>query len=231
MKILNDITDCKTCVYRFLLFDGLGDAEYAKLNHKRLEYKFTKGELIRKEGDKVNSFLYVRNGLVKLFKTDNNGKDHILSINKPGDFINLLTIFSDSNYSFSITALEDTFICEVELDVLKELVLNNGNFALKILNRMSKIADSIIESSYEIHKKQMKGRVAYILAFLATKIYHSNTIKLPITRREIGQLISMTTENVIRTLSEFRKDEIISIDNKTITILDFDRLQNIDKTG
>ena len=143
----------------------------------------------------------------------------------------MLTIFSDSNYAFSITALEDTFICEVELEVLKELILNNGNFALKILNRMSKIADSIIENSYEIHKKQMKGRVAFILVFLATKIYRNNTIKLPITRREIGQLISLTTENVIRTLSEFRKDEIISIDNKTITILDFDRLQNIDKTG
>ncbi|HEY9114190.1 MAG TPA: Crp/Fnr family transcriptional regulator [Bacteroidales bacterium] len=231
MKVINDISDCKSCVYRFLLFDGLSEAEYAKVNHKRLEYKFTKGELIRKEGDEVNSFLYVRSGLVKLFKTDSNGKDHIISINKPGDFINLLTIFSDSAYAFSITALEDTYICEVELEVLKELILTNGNFALKILNRMSKIADSIIENSYEIHKKQMKGRVAYILVFLAKNIYRSNTLKLPITRREIGQLISMTTENVIRTLSEFRKDEIISIDNKTITILDFDRLQNIDKTG
>lgn len=231
MKKINIIPDCKSCVYRFLLFDGLSEAEYTKVNHKRIEYKFTKGELIRREGDEVNSFLYVRSGLVKLFKTDSNGKDHIISINKPGDFINLLTIFSDSNYVFSICALEDTYICEVELDILKELLLTNGNFALKILNRMSKIAGSIIENSYEIRKKQMKGRVAYILVFLATHIYRSNILKLPITRREIGQLISMTTENVIRTLSEFRKDEIISIDNKTITILDFERLQNIDKTG
>jgi CRP/FNR family transcriptional regulator len=231
MKVINDIENCKSCVYRFLLFDGLSDTEYAKINHRRIEYEFTKGELIRKEGDEVNSFLYVRSGLVKLFKTDSSGKDHIISINKPGDFINLLTIFSNSAYAFSIAALEETYICEVDLKVLKELILTNGNFALKILNRMSKIADSIIENSYEIHKKQMKGRVAYILTFLATKIYHSNTVKLPITRREIGQLISMTTENVIRTLSEFRKDEIISIDNKTISILDFDRLQNIDKIG
>ena len=231
MKVIKEISDCKSCIYRFLLFDGLSEAEYAKVNHKRIEYKYTKSELIRKEGDSVNSFLYVRSGLVKLFKTDNNGKDHIISINKPGDFINLLTVFSDTAYTFSICALEDTFICEVELDVLKELISTNGNFALKILNRMSKIADAIIDNSYEIHKKQMKGRVAYILVFLANKIYHNNTFKLPITRREIGQLISLTTENVIRTLSEFRKDEIIAIDNKTITILDFERLQNIDKTG
>ena len=231
MKVINDIKDCKSCVYRFLLFDGLSEAEYEKVNHKRIEYKYSKSESIRKEGEEITSFLYIRSGLVKLFKTDGNGKDHIISINKPGDFINLLTVFSDSYYAFSITALEETYICEVELDVLKELILTNGNFALKMLNRMSKIADSIIENSYEIHKKQMKGRVAYILTLLATKIYHNNTIKLPITRREIGQLISMTTENVIRTLSEFRKDEIISIENKVITILDFDRLQNIDKTG
>jgi CRP/FNR family transcriptional regulator len=231
MKVISDIEDCKSCIYRFLLFDGLSDVEYAKVNHRRIEYKFAKGELIRKEGHVVNSFLYVRSGLVKLFKTDSSGKDHIISINKPGDFINLLTIFSNTTYAFSITALEDTYICEVDLDVLKELILTNGSFALKILNRMSKIADSIIENSYEIHKKQMKGRVAYILTLLATKIYHSNTVKLPITRREIGQLISLTTENVIRTLSEFKKDQIIDIDNKTITILQFDRLVAIDKAG
>lgn len=231
MKVINDISNCKTCAYRFLLFDSLNDEEYDKVNQKRREYKFDRGELIRKEGVLTDTFLYVKNGLVKLFKTDINGKEHIISINKPGDFINLLTIFSNAANSFSITALEDTLVCEIELSLLKELVLTKGDFAMSILNRMSKISDSIIENSYEIHKKQMKGRVAYILVFLSTKIYRNNTFKLPITRREIGQLISMTTENVIRTLSEFRKDEIISIDNKTITILDFERLQNIDKTG
>lgn len=231
MKISNNIIDCKSCIYRYLLFNELNDTEYETVNNARTEYIFKRGEVIRHEGDTIHSFLYLRKGLVKLYKTDKNGKDQILSINKPGDFINLLSIFSNSYYKFSISALEETLVCEVELPALTAVIKDNSEFALRILNRISKISDEIIENRFDINQKQIKGRVAHILLFLSDHIYHKPTFRMPITRREIGELISMTTENTIRTISEFKKDGIISFDGKVITINDFDRLKNITKTG
>ncbi len=231
MKISNNIKDCKSCIYRNLLYDKLNDTEYEQVNNARTEYIFKRGEVIRREGDRINSFLYLRKGLVKLYKTDHLGKDHILSINRPSDFINLLSIFSNSEYKYSISALEETHVCEVELPVLKHLVETNGDFATKILNRISRISDEVIENGFEINQKQVKGRIAHILIFLADKIYGNHTFRMPITRREVGELISMTTENTIRTFSEFRKDGIISMDGKTISILDYDRLINVCRTG
>ncbi len=231
MKTINDIIDCKNCVYRNLLYDKLSDEEYGQVNNARTEYVFKRGEVIRREGEAINSFLYLRKGLVKLYKTDHQGKDHIISVNKPGDFINLLSIFSNSNYKYSISALEETHVCEVELSVLKSLVSTNGAFALKVLNRISHISDEVIENNFEINKKQVKGRIAHILLLLADKIYHNHTFRMPITRREVGELISMTTENTIRTFSEFRKDGIISMEGKVITILDHERLENVCRTG
>ncbi|MCF6170033.1 MAG: Crp/Fnr family transcriptional regulator [Bacteroidales bacterium] len=231
MKTSNDIINCRSCIYRNLLYDKLNDKEYGQVNSARTEYIYQRGELIKQEGDKIKSFLYLRVGLVKLFKTDHFGKDHILSINKPGDFISLLSIFSNSTYKYSISALEETHVCEVALPVLKNLVASNGAFALKVLNRMSHISDTIIENSFRINQKQVKGRIAHILLFLADKIYHGHTFRMPITRREVGELISMTTENTIRTLSEFKKDGIISMDGKTISILDYGRLVKVSKSG
>jgi len=209
----------------------LDEGEYERVNKARTEYIFRRGEVIRQEGDQIRSFLYLRKGLVKLFKTDKNGKDQILSINKPGDFINLLSIFSNSTYKYSIAALEETFVCDVELPALMEIIKKNSRFALRILNRISKISDEIIENRFEINQKQVKGRVAHILLFLSENIYRKESFRMPITRREIGELISMTTENTIRTISEFKKDGIISFNAKTITILDYDRLRTITKTG
>jgi CRP/FNR family transcriptional regulator len=77
----------------------------------------------------------------------------------------------------------------------------------------------------------VKGRVAHILIFLSNKIYKKKSFRMPITRREVGELISMTTENTIRTFSEFKKDGIISIEGKVVTIQDYDRLLNVSKTG
>lgn len=231
MKTSNEIPACKSCFYRTLLYGNLNQEEYELVNAARTEYIFRRGEVLYHEGDPINSFMYVREGLVKLYKTNAYGKDQILSINKPGDFINLLTIFSNDTYKYSISALEETRVCSVELHIIKQLVSQNTAFSLRLLNRISYISDEVIQNHFEINQKQVKGRVAYFLLFLADHIYKAHAFRMPVTRREVGELISMTTENTIRTLSEFRKDGIISMDGKTITILDYDRLVNVGKTG
>jgi hypothetical protein len=43
--------------------------------------------------------------------------------------------------------------------------------------------------------------------------------------------VGMTTENVIRTLSEFRKDGILKIYGKTIQIVQIDTLKSIAEFG
>jgi CRP-like cAMP-binding protein len=231
MKISKEIESCNFCIYKKLLFDPLNDSEYQEINNSRTEFVYKRGDIIRQEGEPINSFLYLRSGLIKLYKTDKNGKDHILSINKPGDFISLLSIFSNSVYKYSITAIEETKVCEVGLPALQKVIASNSKFALRVLNRISRVSDDIIESQFEIRKRQVKGRIAYFLLFLTDRIYRSHEFRLPITRREIGELISMTTENTIRTLSEFRKDGIISMEGKTLKILDYGRIEGISKTG
>ena len=44
------------------------------------------------------------------------------------------------------------------------------------------------------------------------------------TRNEIGNYLGLTIETISRLLSRFQKDNIIKVDGKLITILDFDRL-------
>jgi len=231
MKTIKEIESCNSCIYRKLLFDSLTDIEYHLVNNSRTEYVYKRGEIIRAEGDEINSFLYLRSGLIKLYKTDNNGKEHILSINKPGDFINLLSIFSNAEYKYSIVAIEETKVCDISLASLKKVIESNSSFALRILQRISHISDDVIDGQFEMSQRQVKGRIAYFLIFLVNKIYHTYEFRMPITRREIGELISMTTENTIRTLSEFRKDGIIAMEGKTMKIIDYKRLEGISNTG
>ena len=231
MKTINEIDSCNLCIYRKLLFESLTDTEYQFVNKSRKEYIYNRGEVICSEGKPIVSFIYLRSGLIKLYKTDKNGKERILSINKPGDFINLLSVFSNSEYKYSIAAIEETKVCDIELPALERVIKSNSTFTLRVLNRMSRISDDIIDGQFEISQRQVKGRIAYFLLFLANNIYHSHEFRMPITRREIGELISMTTENTIRTLSEFRKDGIISMDGKVVKIIDFKRLEGISHTG
>ena len=69
MEIARTIQDCKNCVFRNLLFDSLNKKDYELINNSRIEKFYQNGENIKREGDKFTSFLYLRTGLIKLYKT------------------------------------------------------------------------------------------------------------------------------------------------------------------
>ena len=54
---------------------------------------------------------------------------------------------------------------------------------------------------------------------------------LPVSRKEIADYIGMSTANVIRTLSDFKKDGIIKVFGKTIEIVDINKLEILSKRG
>ena len=117
------------------------------------------------------------------------------------------------------------------MENFRTLANSNGKLAFNLLQKMSAIADTIILESLEIRKKHLKGRVAYLLLYFSKTIFFSEEFDLPLTRKEMADYVGMTTENVIRTLSEFRKDGILKIYGKTIQIANMDTLQSISDFG
>ena len=231
MSQLVSTSDCKGCPYRSMIFENLNPDQLKRVNKYRRERIYEKGEIVCNQGDGIDSFLYLKTGLVKIYRDSVDWKPQIISIAKPLDFIGLLGIFSRDTYPFSIACLEESVICFVDLKVIKELIKEDGNFSLVFLERMSQVSEDIWQSRLDLSKKNLRGKIAYILLDFAENIYKSPEFDLPISRKELAELIDMTTENVIRILSEFRKDSIINITGKTISILDMGRLQQISLHG
>ena len=159
------------------------------------------------------------------------GKDQIISFSKPFDFVSLLSIFSSDSYMYSVTAVENTIVCILDLNVVKRHAQQNAMFTMDLMTHISEATDKIILENLEIKRKHLKGRVAHVLLYFAKHIYNRDEFELPVSRREIAEYIGMSTENVIRTLSEFRKDKIIKIFGKAIEIIDKSGLKQISDLG
>ena len=197
----------------------------------KVEKEFSAGETIIKEGTRVRDFTYLKTGLVKLFRSDQSGKEQIITIAKPMDYVSLLSVFSNDRYNYSVSALEDSVTCNLKMSDVKSIISENGTLALNLLGKMSKVADSIILDSLEIRKKHLRGRVAYLLIYFSKTVFYADEFELPLTRKEMAEYVGMTTENVIRTLSEFRRDGILKIYGKTIHIANMESLQSIAEFG
>jgi CRP-like cAMP-binding protein len=221
--------ECRSCIYTSPIFEGLSDEELGFLAKTSSQGYYRKSEIIFNENEEIQRFCFLKLGLLKLSKQDEEGKCHIISIAKPNDCVGLLSVFSNTFYKYSLTALEDSVIYYVDLAALKQVISNNGHFAVKMLARISDAADKVINNTFEINNKNLRGRIAYILLDFTENIYKKNSFESPVSRKEMGQLIGMTTENVIRILSEFRKDGIIEITGKTIKVLKPDFLHTLQR--
>ena len=231
MAELIDISRCNECAFRSLLFDKLEIEELEKMDTAKRELKFAKGEKILIEGEEIKEFVYLKRGLVKLSKRTINNREHIISISKPQTFIGFLTVFSHDTYQYTITALEESTLCFIDINTIKEIIKENGIFAMDVLSKISHVSDEIIHNRVNICSKQLRGRIAYLLIMFSKDIYYNTKFELPLTRKEFGELIDMSTENVIRILSEFRKDGLIQIDGPRIEIQNFESLDKISRFG
>ena len=227
----NNKCACEHCQLKSLFFEHVSVEELSDICEIKVEKTFKKGEFITQEGDSINEFMYLKEGLVKLSKSTVEQKDQILSFSKPFDFVSLLSIFSSDNYKFSVSAVEDSVVCMLDLQAVKNNARKNALFSMDLMMRISEATDKIILENLEIKRKNLKGRVAHVLLYFANYIYMRDEFELPVSRREIAEYIGMTTENVIRTLSEFRKDKVIKIFGKDILISDKKLLQNISDFG
>jgi CRP-like cAMP-binding protein len=231
MKQKDEKCNCAQCQLKTLFFSHVTVEELANICEIKEERNFSKGDFITKEGDTINEFLYLKEGLVKLSKSTIEEKNQIISFSKPFDFVSLLSVFSSDTYKYSVSAVEDSVVCILDLNVVKNHARKNALFTMDLMTRVSEATDKIVLDNLEIKRKHLKGRVAHVLLYFANYIYERDEFELPISRREIAEYIGMTTENVIRTLSEFRKDKIIKIFGKDILIADKKRLASISEFG
>ena len=222
---------CENCELKELFVDSLSGDHLDIVCTGKVERNYQQGESIIKEGTKIREFSYLKSGLVKLYRSDPSGKEQIISIAKPLDYVSLLSVFSDKRYNYSVTALEESVTCNLNLKDIKSIINEDGSLALNLLSKMSRVTDKLILDSLQIRVKHLRGRVAYLLLYFAEDVYSTEEFDLPLTRKEMAEYVGMTTENVIRTLSEFRKDGILKIYGKTIQIANMDSLKSISEFG
>jgi CRP-like cAMP-binding protein len=193
--------------------------------------KHKKGEQIFKQDQPVSHAMLICSGLVKLYKEVDSDKLIILKIVGPGNFIGIISAFYGSRYQHSATALEDTETLYTNLTDLKEIIGSNGKYGLHFLKLLSEEGIMLIDKMINLSQKQIPGRIAEFLLFFSRNIYHSDDFTLPLSRQELADLVSSTKESISRTLTEFKNDRLIDIDDRKVSLKSIELLEILSRMG
>lgn len=222
---------CQNCNEKSCAVAKLSQEELLLLSGGVVEVDFKKGEYLFREQTLNSHVVYLRKGLVKIHKKINDQKDFILKIVTPPSYLGLSTVFGDKINQFSATAIVPAKVCFIDINVFKELIHRNGKFAFELISSISREELSEFQRYVNLTQKQTPGRLAGALLFFAEKVYKDTEFKLPVTRRELAELIGTTRENATRNLSQFREDGLIEIEKSRIILRKPEVLDHIHNVG
>ena len=101
---------------------------------------------------------------------------------------------------------------------------------LKLNKAFGKSVALIMNKLICLNQKNTRGRIAESLLYLSG-FYGSNRFNLSVTRRELGEMSAISEENTVRLLTEMKKEGIISIEGRQISLNDKNLLKKISDLG
>ena len=205
------------------------ELEILQQNKTRITY--LKGENIFKQGAFAPYVLYVVSGLVKVYLQTGYDKQINVSLAHSGDFLAFSSIFGENIHTYSSQAIKDSEICMIEKESLKETLLKYPDFALQITSKNYRNERHLLEIIKNVSYKQMRGKLASSLLYLSQDEFLEEDIFNYLTRQDIADFASVSTESAIKFLKEFEKEKILKLKGKEIKILDYRQLETISKNG
>ncbi len=222
---------CSECNNKSPLFNSLSSEELEIINKDRFEVTYKSGEMIFKQGTASTHILMLTSGLVKIYLEGYNSKNLLLKVIKPPRIFGALGIYFDNRNYYTATALENSTVCFVSVDNFKQCVRSNPDFAEKFIEHLNRNSVYAFGRFVDLTQKQMPGRVADALLYLANEVYESNPFKISLSRQDLAEMTSLSKESFIRILKEFKEENIIKMNGDFIEISKMDALKKISQVG
>lgn len=184
---------------------------------------YKSGNTIFNEGSYPSGLYCIHKGKVKIFKNGTEGKEQILRFAKEGDILGYKSLLSDQPFSASAAALDEAVICFIPKKSYFDVLQTNPKLSLKMMQLLTQELKTAETRIVELAQKPVRERLAETILILKETFgfeEDGKTIAISLTREEIANIVGTATESVIRLLSEFKKDGIIDLKGRSISILD-----------
>jgi len=220
-----DCRECPNC--KISVFSDLSDDQFDFLNYEKSIVQLHKGQVLFLQDTKPHGLYCIKKGKVKIFRRGSEGKEQIVRLAADADVVGYRALLSEESYQCGAAALEETTLCYVPRQALKQIMENNVNIYKKMISLLSSDLKNAESKISELAQKPVRERVAETLMVLKNKYgleADGATLNVVLTREELANLVGTATESLIRILSDFKKEGIIELDHKKIRIVDFEHL-------
>lgn len=224
------MSKCEQCIVRqFSSLKALNKDELLRMAECKTSYTIKKGEPIFEEGEVTNGIYCIKDGVCKLSKLSDNGKDQIVKLVKPGELLGQRSMISDEPANLSAVALEDMEVCFIPRSEVMQFFTQNNQFSMNVMKTICEDLKGADDHMVNMAQKTVRQRLAETLIYLEDTFgkNEDGTLRIQLSREELAGMIGTATESCIRLLSELNKSDYIELIGKKIKIVDKNKLKRL----
>lgn len=214
------------------VFKNLTQQEISFLNTEKSCFTHKKGDILYREGNRISGVYCIESGIVKIYKTGSDGKEQIIAFAKKGNITGYRSVLSNEPACTTAEVLEESNICFIPSSIIFQLVRSNGDFSLSLLQLICRELNQANSFIKDIAQKTVRERLAEALLMLNEKFGSSSDgyLSIILTREELANIVGTATESVIRLLSDFKSENLISLNGKRIKLENVKKLEKLSKS-
>jgi CRP/FNR family transcriptional regulator, cyclic AMP receptor protein len=208
-------------------FSGLDIEELESIAKYITEKSIDKGELFLFEGEWSDYLYFLMGGLVKVYKTSQNGKEQILHIAPPGESLNDVSTFDGGTNQASMIAMTPVLLYAIHKEDLTTILQSHPRIYINILKALAyriRRDSNLVE---ELSSSQVSGRLAKLL--LGKYAGEEATVGLWLTQQDMASMIGTCREVVNRSLKIMEEKGAIRLKRHRVIVLDKSILSDMAK--
>ncbi|SDW15854.1 transcriptional regulator [Alicyclobacillus hesperidum] len=196
------------------LFKDLTAEELAHVYQLTVEHHYQRGDYVFMEGQEREAVYFIRRGLIKTFKVDDEGREHIINILGRGSMFPHVGFFQDTPYPATAEAMESSILLSIRCRPFDQLLTEKPEIARKVMRVMGERILLLQSKLQELASYDSHDRVIALLRHFAEEYGEPHAdgihVKLPITHGEMANMIGMTRESVNRIWNQLRREGVLS---------------------
>ena len=205
---------------RVPLFSNLTDTQATSLIGSLNKKRFRKSETIVCLGEKSNALFVILSGRAKVVLSNEKGKEVLLALLEPGDYIGELSLLDNSAHSATVVAISPVDTLALGQHDFAQCILNNAPLAVSIMRGM---AARLRKANQKIASFALMGVNAQVVQSLLAIAEKSEQGHLVVTRKishsALAKEVGASREMVSKAFKSFENQSFIQkMDNGHLLI-------------
>ena len=209
---------------------GMSAAHAAVLGKHARALHARRGEIIARRGAALPGAYVVDAGTVKLSLRGADGEERVLRVVSAVDSFGEPTALLGKPCQYDAFALTDVRYAVIPSSAIFALVDSDKRFARRVVIALAERSFLILHEFAAATTQRGAQRLASYLDSLVRQ-QHSAAVQLPVSKTVVAALLGMKKETLSRLLHQLAADGVISVARREISILDRERLVQIQRVA